>query len=65
MGTALMNLIDAVMALREYVEIDASKRENKEFSTVEKAMGTAIGWAEVLLSQITDQTAKAGLGFMP
>ena len=67
MGTAMMNLIDSALALRDLLSVDEdgtvvlSEPDSKTVNFMENV----INWAGIMLSNIHQQTAKAGLGMMP
>ena len=64
MGEATWGLINASLNLRNFVVLEAGKTAD-DYTEQERAIGTVIGWAEILLKNIEAQSAKAGLGFMP
>ena len=67
MGEATMHLIEAGLDLRQFITLDNSDMPKLEGPEEEllSAMKLVANWAGILLDNIQQQTAKAGLGFLP
>ena len=74
MGIAMMNHIDATQGLNAYIGLAKDGQPYLKFPSVNgdpptdpllEAILNAIRWSDILLQNVQQQTAKAGLGFMP